>query len=691
MSGPTSFLDELKRRKVVRVMVVYVSAVFALLQLVSVVVEPLGLPSWTMTLVIVLSGAGFVLALVLAWVFEVTPEGAAAAREAQATSPGAAKASGGATLLGSAARTGAAAPPVRWLPASTVLLVVALLAVGGVAGWAISPGSLHSHLRGASAAGSPAIRLDLTLPDTQRLDIPPTHSLPLALSPDGRLLAYVAVAGGGARLFVRSLDDYDARAVPGTEGAEQPFFSPDGRWIAFFAAGALRKVPVSGGAPIPIATDIEEPSGGSWGPGDVICFATAGGGLYAVHSGGGAPAPVRGVPGDTARPASSGTWPRFIDADHVVFSAQGDIRLLTLRTGETRALTDGVNAWYVAPDHLLVAAEEVVRAVGFDPRAMRVTSAPVPVLDQVYKGPGAGSASLAVSATGTLVYAAGGYARSLVIVDRNGRESPVRIAPRGFRYPHVSPDGRYVAVTVDPRPSNIWIVDLLRETATPLTTNDHNIQGLWSPDASRLVFVRAPNIVWMAWPARGAPVEVAPDSLLQVLPAPLRDGRVLAVERHAGRGRDIVVLDPVSHTARPFLATPAGEYLPAISPDGRWVAYVSDVSGAQEVYVVPFSKSAPPTIVSIGGGTDPVWSRDGRQLFYRIGQRIMAVRWSPGESARPGVPEALFAGSYDFTEEGNWDVLPDGRFIFVKADPSTTQRLHVVLGFGAELGRESKQ
>ena len=335
---------------------------------------------------------------------------------------------------------------------------------------------------------------------------------------------------------------------------------------------------------------------------------------------------------------------------------------------------------------MLVSEEESVRAIGFDPRGLTATSSPVPVLDQVFRIPGGGSAGLAVAATGTLVYVSGGFERSLVMVDRERHETPVRVPRRGYRFPHVSPDGRYVAVTVDPRPSSIWIVDLLRETAAPLTTDGwHSIDAAWAPDGTRLAFYRRGGIAWLRWPSADTAVAAAPDSHTQWGPSWTPNGKIVAFEEP--RKPDTtsccwtlptVPSDPSSRPRRRSSNA-------AVSPDGRWVAFTSDVSGTNELYLAPFTRETGPVRVSKEEGADPIWSRDGRALYFRSGERIMRVRWTgipPG-----GQQEEMIEGSYDFTQDRNWDVLPDGRFLMIRADPAARQRFRVVLGFSADLAR----
>jgi eukaryotic-like serine/threonine-protein kinase len=585
---------------------------------------------------------------------------------------------------------GAPQPGRRGVWWSLVVAGVAVLV--GVAGWFGSPGP--------SDAPAPVTRLTLQLPGDQIRAIAGAQSYPLDISPDGRRLVYRAWHGGGTRLFVRPLDEFGAQPLPGTEGALQPFFSPDGEWVGFFAAGRLQKVAASGGAPIAIASATGRPFGAHWGPDDTILFSTLEGGLFRVSAAGGEPVRMDSVRvADRSRPAADSAvalvnygrprWPRFLpDGKHALVTTDAGTYVLALGTGAARYLFEGRQARYLATGHLMYAeGDERVRLVPFDLKRLEVTGEPRPALENVFRGPGSGAVNFAVSETGTLVYVAGGFERSLVHVDRGGRETPIAVEPRGYRFPRVSPDGSHIAVTVDPRPSDIWIVDLRRETAARFTTEGHNIGTGWSPNGSQLSFSHNDGQHVVRWPEGGPLRRVGerPAPLGQYGPSWTPDGRIFVFENRPETGRDLVVLRLEDGTAEDFLATRADEWAPSVSPDGRWVAYVSNISGTDEVYVLRSDRASAPQLVSVGGGVDPVWSRDGSELFYRRGNVILAVTITTAPTFTAGRPTELFEGPYDFTQELNWDARPDGRFVMVKADPATTQQFQVVLNWFQEV------
>jgi eukaryotic-like serine/threonine-protein kinase len=574
---------------------------------------------------------------------------------------------------------------------------LALLAAGvavliAIAGWLRSPG--------VPGGPPPVARLTLQLPGDQVLAIAGGQAYPLDVSPDGTLLVYRAWSGSGTRLFVRPIDEFRAFPLPGTEGARQPFFSPDGEWVGFFADGKLQKVAIAGGAPIAIAAAAGDPFGAHWGPDGTILFSTLYGGLFRVSAAGGEAVRMDSVlVADRSRPAAGlqmafanygrPRWPRFLpDGKHALVTTDAGTYVLTLGTGEARYLFEGIQARYLATGNLMFAeGDERVRLVPFDLKRLEVTGEPRPALENVFRGPGSGAVHFAVSETGTLVYVGGGFERSLVHVDRDGRETPIAVDPRGYRFPRVSPDGSHVAVTVDPRPSDIWIIDLGRETATRFTTEGHNIGAGWSPDGSHLAFWHIDGQHMVRWP-EGGPLRrigARPAPLGQWSPSWAPGGRIFVDENRPETGSDLVVLRVEDGTEEDFLATRADEWMPRVSPDGRWVAYISNVSGADEVYVLPSEGSSAPQLVSVGGGTDPVWSRDGTELFYRRGNAILAVTITTAPTFTAGRPIELFTGRYDLTQAGNWDVQPDGRFVMVKADPATTRQFQVVLNWFEEL------
>ncbi len=580
--------------------------------------------------------------------------------------------------------TGAPSSARSWRQAAPWALagVLAIIAVLLVANWVRLP----------SPSSPSVIRTVLTLPANQDL-IVDGGADPLALSSDGQRLVYVARSEGRSQLYLRKLNEFEARPISGTEGARYPFFSPDGRWIAFFADGRLQRVSVDGGTPVSVCDVPIVGRGGTWGPDGTIVFDPGQSGLMRVASAGGTPELLTSR--DVALDVQNHTWPRFLPNGRALLSTVGgeQLAVLSLETGQWHLLGPGSRARYLDSGHLLYyAGRGEMHAVPFDQERLTVRRAPVSVLDGVFRARNGGAAYVAVSQTGTLVFAPGGLAHKLVRVDRDGQRTLLSDDRRGFRFPRFSPDGQRIAVTIDPRPSEIWIYDIERGSRIPLATDVHNITSAWTPDGQRVAYRHAADIYWRAADA-SSPAEalLARPDHVEFPGSWFPDGRLLVFnEQHPVTGWDIWVL-PMSGDPQPLLVTPAVELGPRFSPDGRWLAYFSDESGRKEVYVRPFPDvNEMRWTISTVGGWSPVWSRDGQELFYMNGAAVMAVPVEAhGETFVAGTPRLLFEGPFDTTQDQNFDVSPDGTwFVMVEADPDTTpSRFHVVQNWFEELKR----
>ena len=561
-----------------------------------------------------------------------------------------------------------------WKRRAVIAAGIAVLAAGAaVWGW-LRPS-------GQEAGGATVARVSIDLPVGHSLA---SHALsyPLALSPDGTGLAYVADLGTQRQLYLRSLDAAEPRPLTGTQGANQPFFSPDSRWVGFFSEGRLLKVSVAGGAPILITPAPGRPLGASWGEG-VILYSLEGGGLFRVSPDGGEP--VRVAPAE-----AGGLWPYLLPGGrHALVTVDGEIALLTLESGELRLLLPGSQARYLPTGHLLYAPDpgrEVLQLVPFDLRRLTVTGSPVSAVANVFRGEAGSALSFAVSRTGTLVYVAGGFNRSLAWRDPAGRERPIPAQPMGYRTPRLSPDARYLAVTVDPRPSEIWVLDLERPGSNLRFPHpSHSLGPAWSPDGERLAFSRD-DVVWMRWREGREARTVAERPLPQWGAAWAPDGRLLAMEPNPETRGDLVILDPRDGSSDYFLRTPAEEKAPAVSPDGRWLAFASDVTGAFEVYVVSYPVPGERYRVSTGGGNDPAWRAGGRVLTYRGGNSLMEVDVSTSPGFRVlGEPREIFTDPTESLRLFGWDIASDGRFVIVRGDPTTGRQFRVVLNWFTEL------
>ncbi|MBX7184906.1 MAG: protein kinase, partial [Vicinamibacteria bacterium] len=599
------------------------------------------------------------------------------------------------TALSDGAAGASSRGPASRLP--TWALIGAAFIAGGALAWLRRSG-------GAPIAAAPIARLTLTIPADQTLEIV-AGARPLAIAPDGRRVAYAALKNGSTGLYVRAVDAFEPVALEGTEGAGFPFFSPDGQSIAFFADGMLKRVAISGGAPVPICeAPGERPGGrgrgGTWGPDGTIVFDPGDSGLMRVAAAGGTPTLLTGR--DKAMDARNYWWPEFLPDGRGLLATvngletPGDyIALRSMETGEWRVLGPGDQPRYLSSGYLVYHAphlkEGELQAVRFDAAGGTLQGQPFSVLDGVFRAAGSGGIYFDLSRAGTLVFAPGGLAHTIVRVDRKGRRTPLSEDRRGFRFPRLSPDGRQVAVTIDPRPSQIWVYDIERRSRLSLVNTGHSIGSVWTKDGRRIAYSKTGGTMWIAADGSGVAQQ------LSAFPYPsdfTRDGRLLVDEGTATHGLDLRIVTPGGPSGT-LLATPANESGARLSPDERWMAYVSDESGRGEVYVRRFpSPSEGKWIVSTSGGHSPAWSPDGREIFYMTGTTLMAASVAVrGTSLVVGTPLALFSGPFDTTQDKSFDVFPDGSgFVMVEVDPDTRPtRLNVVLNWIEELKKKAAE
>jgi len=526
----------------------------------------------------------------------------------------------------------------------------------------------------------------------------------MALSPDGKLLAYVAREDDSQQLFLRALDSFDVRAFPGTDGAGGPFFSPDSQWVAFFADGKLKKVSVAGGTPITLADANLTQPGGTWGPNDTIVFRQRSPNLAAIPAAGGTPEPL--ISPDSSKGENTVCCPAFLPgAGALLFTTAtgtnpGQIAVHRLPSGErTDLIAGGLWPVYLSTGHLLYVQGGTLMAVPFDPAQLRLAGTPVPAVEGVLQSGQSGVAYYSVSNDGSLAYVPGrvrGANSTLVWVDRKGVAQPLAAQPHAYRNPRISPDGRRVAVGIDELGGQVWTYDLTRDTLTRLTfegTGSGN--PFWSPDGSRLLFNSgAPGSLFVQ-PADGSSKaeRLTTNEYRQIPNSWSPDGQFLAFhENNPTTAADIMVLRLAGHQVQPFLRTPASEGAARFSPDGRWLAYTSLESGRAEIYVQPFPGPGGKWQISTEGGTEPVWNPDGRELFYRQGDRMMAVDIVTQPAFSAGRPKLLFQEPY-LLSAGNlpaYDVSLDGqRFLMVRESqqeqPPT--QINVVLNWFEELKR----
>jgi serine/threonine protein kinase len=534
------------------------------------------------------------------------------------------------------------------------------------------------------------MRTSILLPPDKRL-ASEAADYPLAISPDGSRMAYVAEDKAGTQLYVRELSDLEPKAVAGTVGARHPFFSPDGRWVGFFTDGALQRVSVAGGAPLRISNISGVSMGGSWSPDNIIVFGSRGSGLYRVSATGGTPQLLAG--GD------KGTWPEILpDNRTVLFSTGFAIATIPLNGGKMRVLartndsfSDSssespavLGAGYVlqarfARSGFLVYGQSpgVVRALPFDLESLSLKGPPISMIDNVERAQDAGAIYFAFADTGLLLYAPTGQRHQMVWVDRNGAETPISSDRAAFRVPRLSPDGKLIAVAVsdETRRSDIWIYNAEGGARRRLTNEGHNLEPIWTPDGRRLAFFSDAAIVEMEANGSGSKEILLTGDRSRSPCSWSSNGENLLFEQSEA-GRNSLWRSSLSpHNASPVLLIRStnGE-CGVLSPNGKWLAYVSNQSGRAEVYVDSYPSLAEQISVSSDGGHRPRWSRDGRELFYREGDALMAVPVDTSVGFRAGKPQRLFAGPYrGESQEVAFDVSGDGRrFLMIKSDAAAT-------------------
>jgi serine/threonine-protein kinase len=522
----------------------------------------------------------------------------------------------------------------------------------------------------------------------------------LALSPDGTHVVYVG--NNGTQLFVRALDALEPVAIATGGALRGPFVSPDGQGVGFFDSNALRKVAITGGPSIMLTRLDGLPQGATWGPDDTIIFATSNltTGLQRVSAEGGTPE-VLTRPGH-AEGELDHRWPEVLPGGRAVLftiTSQGagvdaaQVAVRDLRTGAQKVLLrGGSDGHYVASGlgspkrgeggFLVYVAAGTLRAIPFDPIRLETHGTAVPVLSRLATT-FTGTGDFAVATDGTLTYVEvpGGLApnaRTLVWVDRAGKEEPIAAPPRAYEQPRLSPDGTRVALWSNDQENDIWIWDLRREKLDRLTLDPRqDFCPVWTLNSQRIIFSSnrggASNLWWQAADGTGAAEPLTASGNAQFPTGITRDG-VLFFELTQTMGRDLqeLALDG-AHQVTPLVHEKFDERNGIVSPDGRWLAYESDRSGAFAIYVRPF-----PNVdgglrqVSMAGGTRPLWSRSGKELFYvgPDGALMRAPVEASGATWNNGTPMKLLERRY-YTGTNTlrtYDVSPDGqRFLMIKA------------------------
>ena len=578
------------------------------------------------------------------------------------------------------------APRVR---RALLLAVAASLAL-------MSAASLGFALRSRPADNEKAsTRLTIPLPPGQEITTYP------AITTDGRTVAYVTQQGLNApQLYLRDLNSFEARAVAGSAGAMQPFFSPNGKWVAFFAQGQLQKAEVTGGAPVRLA-DAAYPFGGTWNEDNTIIYAASlGSGLLRIPASGGTPESL--TKPDGAANGYAHVFPQALPGGRsLLFTiwghTQGNAVLsLDSRRWEivlpTRSFGFGVfDPGRASTGRILVIDQNAgIMAAPFDAGHPAPTSPETTVLSNVYSELELESRGwLAISSNRTAVYAAANPTKtSLVWVNREGEAEPLGRGQDRYRDVRLSPDGLKAVVRVG---GNLWVHDLQRGTRGPLTSgNDSNFRPLWSRDSTRIIFGSNRGGDWDIYsqPSDGSlPAEVLLKRPYDQHPLSMsRDGTLLYREVDPKTGTDLWTLSPDGKTT-PLRVTATneteGQFSPSLAGGPRWVAYTSDESGRNEIYVQSYPGGTNRIAVSNGGGSTPRWSPDGKELFFVTGDAVVAA--AVRSDGTFGAPHKLFDRSNYYLKWG-YDVSPDGkRFLMIRRDEGSVPRqLNVILNWSDE-------
>jgi eukaryotic-like serine/threonine-protein kinase len=586
-----------------------------------------------------------------------------------------------------ASPTGALSPPARsFVPA--IVASVLVTAVVAAATWLVTRPS-------PSMPASPT-RLTITLPPALRLT-PFGFDRDIAFAPDGSFLIYRA--GGQGQLAMRRLDRLDVSPLSDVTNARQPFVSPDGRWVGYVEqiGFTLMKIAVSGGGPIALARLPLSPRGATWMDDGTIIVATSSPtvGLLRVPAGGGESTTL--TTPDRAHGELGHWWPSVLPGGRaVLFTIEAEspqnaqIAVLDLQTGQHKTLLrGGSDARYVTSGHLVYTSGQALYAVAFDPVQLTVMGDPMRVVEGVSVS-SLGAAGATVTQAGTLAYVPRGAGdatlRSLVWVDRQGHETSLPAPARAFVSLRLSPDGTRVVVNTYDQESDLWVWDLARKTLTRLTFDPGiDLGPVWTPDGRRVLFasnragaynpyVRAADGTGVDVPLSASPNPTYPISVT-------RDGAFVLGNEFRSRTAYDLMRTPLDKGAvrsgtdtaavETLLATPAAEVNPEVSPGGNFVAYQSDESGRFEIYVRPYPQlSNGRWQVSTGGGTMPVWTRDGKELIYLDAATHLTAApvETTGSTFHAGTPTTLVSTAYATPDSNrSYDVSPDGqRFLVIK-------------------------
>ena len=575
--------------------------------------------------------------------------------------------------------------------------------VSGILAIALAVVMMNSS--GSDEPASPVMRFSINLPLSSPFIV---GAATLAIAPDGKNIVYHGATPGGREiLYLRPLDKLDARPMAGSEGATDPFFSADGQWVAFFASGKLKKVSIFGGAAQDICAIQGFIDGACWGADNTIFFGHLNSSIHRVPANGGVP--VEATILDTTRGEISHRFPQVIpDSKWILFTVKKNniasfdeavIAAENVETHERRELVNGGSfARYLPTGHIMYARGASLYAVPFDREDVRVTGPSIPVIEGGMLNPFSGTANFEVSRTGILIYTPlgplSGLNNIVAWMDRGGSVTPILKEPRPYDDVRLSPDNQKIALTIRAANDDIWVYDLARSALTRLTFGGGNsVLPDWTPDGKRVLFYsergKETGLFWKSWDGSGVSERIGDESEARVnLGSTFTpDGKVVI---YGVKGDLWSVSVDGNQKRKPLMQVPALDEAPRISPDGHLLAYLSDESGRNEVYVVPYPGLNGKWQVSSGGATSPAtWDAEGKELFFTEQGNLMRVDVTREPSVTFSPPKKVCSLPPSFYSLNA--VTNDGRrFLVVLAarEDVDATHLNVVVGWFSELRKK---
>ncbi len=511
----------------------------------------------------------------------------------------------------------------------------------------------------------------------------------LTISHDGRMVIFKA----NNKFYLRKMNSMEFSIIPGIENATSPFFSPDDKWLGFFRNGKLEKISLSGGTPISL-TDAADNRGGTWSKNGYIIFTPiAVSELKMVSDDGGTAKSITTL--DSTNNERTHRWPSCMpDGKHVLFTVglisspdyyeDARIDVVNIETGERKTVFRGAsNAKYISTGHLLFSRSGVLYIVSFDADKLEVTGQPIPVVQGVYSEVTTGITNYVISDNGTLVYLPGaieGESRKIVKIDMKGETTIIDSGSHPYIEPKLSPDNKKIAVVIrNGEDYDIWIFDIIRRTLSKLTFGGLNRTPLWSPDGKTIAYFKRTKegksgIFMKPSDGSGDEVEIYNSEQTRVyLNHWSSDGKYLLVDNLTKNAQSDLLIIPLSGDKKPwkYLDSKKDEYESSISPNGKWIAYLTDESGSYQIYVRSFPNKEGKWQISTDVAEEPRWSPDGKSLYYRKSSQMMSVPVSTATTFSAGVATVLLKNfpSQNVDSGMSYDITSDGKY-FITTQPA---------------------